>query len=556
MYKLGRHHLVLGYFVRTWTRVLVVLLSFGGASLAAEAPPRNSFLAASNCAIGHCSPAQQDSYAASGPLGPTRTLSPSEMDFAPLGQLHMAPAFSGLYPNGRRVIWSNGVDRIAKVDYDSFEVLSEYFFPGNDRTSREDGERYLGRINAHHGGIRGVWNALRYASTLGGMAGIYTLLDVDHNYYIGATDGTLNAYAEVDPADPASSIVLARSFRLPDHVTGSMVGMNMTFDGWLIVATEHGWVVAISRDFKEHHAIQLRYSEGREDGADESFGWIRNGFAVDSDGGIFIASQDHLHKVVWTGSELSVDESSGAWVAGYPNATGRGTGATPSLMGFGAEEDHLVVISDGEEVMNVTLFWRDGIPEDWPGLEDEATRRIAGRARADLGDASIRSFQTEQSQVVAGNGVLVVNNTPRNRPWYLPESQRLDFLVLLGLMGSNPEHQPFGVQKFEWNSERRAFSSVWVNREISSPNGVPGVSMGSGMAYLVGAREDRWVLEGIDWETGESRCHWVMGDQRYNGLGSAVVLDERGRIQFGGSWGRVRLNIPSSSGDNRLEEER
>lgn len=548
-----RHHSTAGDVVRTCLSMFVVLVLFDGNSFAAEPPPRNSFLAASNCAIGHCSPAQQDSYAVLGPAGPTRALSPSEIDFAPLGQLHMSPAISGRYPNGQRVIWSNGVDRIAKVDYDSFEVLSEYFFPGVDRTSQADAERYLERINKRHDGVLGVVNAMRYASTLGGMAGIYTLLDVNHNYYIGARDGTLNAYAELDPADPTSSIARVRSFQLPDHVTGTMVGMNMTFDGWLVVATEHGWVVAISRDFKEHRAVQLRHAERIQDGED-SFGWIRNGIAVDSAGGIFIASRDHLHKVAWTGESLTTEEAKGAWTARYPNATGQGTGATPTLMGFGDEEDHLVVISDGEKVMNVTLFWRDEIPKDWPGLGGESDRRIAARARADLGDVTLDAFQTEQSQVVAGEGVLVVNNTPRNRPWYLPKSPRLDFLVLIGLMGSNPEHQPFGVQKFEWNSEQRSFESAWVNREISSPNGVPGVSIESGMAYLIGAREDRWTLEGLDWKTGESRFHWVMGDQRYNGLGSAVVLDEQGRIQFGGTWGRVRLNILISSGESHLDE--
>jgi hypothetical protein len=462
----------------------------------------------------------------------------------------MSPAISGLYPDGSRVIWSNGVDRIAKVDYDSFDVLSEYVFPGAERTTPEDGEEFLERINRHHSGVLGVVNAMRYASTLGGMAGIYTLLDVDHNYYIGARDGTLNAYAEADPSDPSSPIILSRSFRLPDHITGSMVGMNMTFDGWLVVATEHGWVVAISRDFKVHHAVQLRHADERVGGDDESFGWIRNGFAIDSVDGIYIASRDHLHKVMWTGISLSINESEGAWTARYPNATGLGTGATPTLMGFGDGEDHLVIISDGEKVMNVTVFWRDDIPADWSGVAGEGERRIAGRARADLGDTDLESFQTEQSQVVAGIGVLVVNNTPRNRPWYLPHSPRLDFLVLLGLMGSNPDHQPFGAQKFEWNSDKRSFESVWVNREISSPNGVPGVSIKNGLAYFVGAREDRWTLEAIDWKTGQSSFHWVMGDQRHNGLGSAVVLDDQGRVHFGGTWGRIRLNVPFESENN------
>jgi hypothetical protein len=159
----------------------------------------------------------------------------------------------------------------------------------------------------------------------------------------------------------------------------------MTFDGGWVVATEHGWIVAVSRDFTEHHVVQLRHANERVDGGEESFGWIRNGLAIDSGGGIYVASQHHLHKVLWTGSALSIDEGAGAWAARYPNSTGSGMGATPTLMGFGGEEDHLVVISDGEKVMNVTVFWCDEIPADWPGLNGKSERRMAGRARADLG---------------------------------------------------------------------------------------------------------------------------------------------------------------------------
>ena len=34
------------------------------------------------------------------------------------------------------------------------------------------------------------------------------------------------------------------------------VGMNMTYDGW-IVATENGYLVAISSDLKKYHMIRL-----------------------------------------------------------------------------------------------------------------------------------------------------------------------------------------------------------------------------------------------------------------------------------------------------------
>jgi hypothetical protein len=197
--------------------------------------------------------------------------------------------------------------------------------------------------------------------------------------------------------------------------------MNMTFDGWLIVPTEHGYLVAISRDFAQHHVIRLRHSEGAEEKATKptGYGWVRNGVAVDDEGGLYIASQEHMHKVVWDGEKLSNDPADGAWTARYLNEWGHGSGATPSLMGFG-DEDRFVVITDGQTLMNVVLFWRDAIPDDWTALPGAPDRRIAGMQPADMGDPELEAIQSEQSVVVAGYGALVVNNVPRNAPWYLP----------------------------------------------------------------------------------------------------------------------------------------
>jgi hypothetical protein len=61
---------------------------------------------------------------------------------------------------------------------------------------------------------------------------------------------------DADPKDPASAIVKKATFQLPPAVTGLTVGMNMTYDGWLIIPTEHGYVVALSRNFIQH---QVRY---------------------------------------------------------------------------------------------------------------------------------------------------------------------------------------------------------------------------------------------------------------------------------------------------------
>ena len=70
-------------------------------------------------------------------------------------------------------------------------------------------------------------------------------------------------------------------------------------------------MVAISRDLKRHRTARLRHSEGAEEKATKpvGHGWVRNGVAIDVDGGLYIASQEHMHKVVWDGETLSTEPS-------------------------------------------------------------------------------------------------------------------------------------------------------------------------------------------------------------------------------------------------------
>ena len=67
------------------------------------------------------------------------------------------------------------------------------------------------------------------------------------------------------------------------------------------------------------------------------------------------------------------------------------------------------------------------------------------------------------------------------------------------------------------------------------------VSAGSDRVYLIGAHDNQWVLEAIDWSSGASDFHYTIGGQRYNVLFSGTLLDEAGRIHYGTPWGRVRL---------------
>ena len=85
----------------------------------------------------------------------------------------------------------------------------------------------------------------------------------------------------------------------PDHIEGYFVGMNITFDGRLVMSTDHGWVVVLARDFSEYHAIQV--AGGAEQAAEycamraaerghTGYGWMRTSICVDDDNGIYVSS--------------------------------------------------------------------------------------------------------------------------------------------------------------------------------------------------------------------------------------------------------------------------
>jgi hypothetical protein len=67
------------------------------------------------------------------------------------------------------------------------------------------------------------------------------------------------------------------------------------------------------------------------------------------------------------------------------------------------------------------------------------------------------------------------------------------------------------------------------------------VSTGSGMIYLCGAREDKWTLEAIEWETGKSAFHFIMGGARFNSIYSQPQIEMDGRVMVSGLYGALRI---------------
>jgi hypothetical protein len=543
------------------------------------APP-NPFLADSVLPIGHINSAQTTGVDHPGPSGPSEELSRDDggLTYTHLGPGHFGAAISPPYPNGKRVIWSNGAERISKLDYDSLEVLSEFHLENSPIYSNNGGpissaqaDKVFSRLDFlpkfRYSGLATVLATIPLAKEYygGGLAGVYYLLSSDNVLYVGGKESIL-AYADEDPTDPGSHIVLKAEWKKPPEVTGGFNSMNMTYDGWIISITDDGWVVLIKRDFSEYHTLQLTGAEvapvwnqymldsGRRQGAAT---WVRNGPAIDEKGNIWVPSLQHMHKIVWDGEKLSKDPADGAWVVPYSNkgpisvtfddiidpSTGEpftfenvnvGSGSTASLMGYG-DEDRFVVITDGDEVMNMVLFWRDEIPQGWEQLPNAPSRRIAGMLRADIGFDDAEAVQTEQSVVVGGYGAFVVNNAPASKP-----ISKAPDGAYVGLAGHHPDYTPHGVQKFEWDPEARALREAWVNSEVSSVNSVPIVSNGANMVYTVGARDGKWAMEGLDWTSGESVFHFTTGSSRYNTQFSGVLMDQEGRLMHTTIHGIVR----------------
>lgn len=515
--------------------ILLCLLCPGAFAAPAEPEARNPWLADSTYPITHVASGQPGSVGVAGPLGGSRVLGDADIAYRFMGPAHLIQVISGPYPDGRRAIWSIGADRLVKQDYTSFDIVDTLMLRADSPYTEAWAAERERAIESASGPLA-VLQGLREMFRLRESQGLYPLIDRDNEFYV-IRDGGIEVYGDAEPGDAGSRIERKRRFEMPPEAQGRLVGLNFTHDGWLVGVSETGDVVAVSRDFGRHYLIRLDGAPAEAVNPGEQLsGWVRNSFAVAPDGKVYIVSRDFMHCIRWTGQGWSQAETDGAWREPYPNGAGNGSGATPTLMGFG-DGDRFVVITDGDVLMNLTLFWRDAIPPDWKGLPG-LSRRIAASRPATMGDPTLKAVQSEQSVGVLGYGALIVNNEPAHVPWYLPKRLAQ---VLVALLATEDDYRPLGVQKFEWNSATRTLDEAWVNRAVSSPNAVPMISAGSSTVYTEGARDGHWTVEALDWHSGASRFHWTLPGARHNTMFAPVVLDPDGRLMWGATWGRLRL---------------
>ncbi len=481
---------------------LACLTLLTGSAHALEA--RNPWLADSHWPISHHDSNASDTSPVAGPTSAAQLGAPS---YVATSLINITLAASPRYPDGSHVYWGSSSTGVYKLATRGGQLLklAELAKPGT-------------------------------ASLQNPTNGAYTLVDLENVFY--TVKGTqILAYTDKTPGSPASPIVLQRQLSLPSKISlksdDSVVGLNLTWDGRLAFVTKYGVVGVVDRGLTTVSSLSLGEGEN-----------VSNSISTDASGGIYVVTARHMHRVQWTGTAVTLDPAAGAWTAAYNTGSngagggrlGAGSGSTPTVMGEGSQR--FVVITDGATVNNLVLFWKDAIPADWQPLSPGKDRRIAAELPVNFGDPKRAATYSEQSVVVNGYGAAVVSNDYRNvglisgSTGYPLIDQMLNGAIAFS--SGLPMIQPWGVQKFQWNPQTRKLSSAWVNNEVSCPNAIPTVSSSAGMFYCVGARLGQWTIEGLDWNSGQSRFRKFVGLlPRYNSFYAATEITAEGGILYG-----------------------
>ncbi|MFO0462429.1 MAG: hypothetical protein ACK50I_25035 [Burkholderiales bacterium] len=524
---------------------LLGLAVFLQGAAAQTRPERNPYLSADIYGVTHINPAKQNSIPYKIPLRERK------VDLDTLTPVWGGPVNNATYASAQPgYFWSVSTDRVALIDARGgrWSRVADIDLPGATRRSQDALQRIakfryadMSASEAHLKRILGP----APGSVL--PAGIYAL--VSNQDYVYANAGTIvSAIGLVDRRDPSKGLEVKARFDTatiipPTSVFGEapkvgLVGMNMTYDGHVVIGALNGVAV-----------IDAGLKNGQFRAFDDDNQMATNSLAVDPAGGIYVATGSKkprlpgvMRKLVWKNGRLSDDPKDGAWTAQYDGGdwppaikAGTGTGSTPTLMGFGDNEDRLVLITDGSNRMKLVAFWRDEIPGDARQVPGALSPRLADQTPVTAGISEQRPWlQSEQTIIVSGYGAFVVNN--------LIEEGHPDRII--DVMTVGPVHTPpRGVEKIVWNDKENRFYSAWTRGDVVSVSMVPLVSSGANAVFVNGySKADGWEVTGLDWDTGRTVSRTIFG-QNNKGNGAYAILQflENGDMLFNSVIGPYRI---------------
>ncbi len=380
---------------------------------------------------------------------------------------------------------------------------------------------------------------------------LYSLFAKD-DVFIAANARGLLRIEQVDPSDPNSAMKPVVYHALPENLFDdaraaantffpgdTVFGLGMSFNGVLVINTISGRLVTVNpQTFEILDSLLLPENEV-----------ISNSMATSEelDGrAVYVASSKAMYRfLVEPDGRIHRDAAAGGWRAEY--FSGRrfeagkiavGTGSTPTLMGFGPDEDQLVVLTDGADKMGLVAFWRNEIPEDHTPTRGQEPR-IADTVTVDFGEAI---SQSEQSVVTAGPYAFVVSSVPQRRSAPLPARGA----YLRGLLTGVTREPVTGLAMYEWNPKDNRWSTRWLRDDVGSLATVPMLSMPTRQViidgYFKGRLGEAFHL-GFDLDSGDLVMSIETGlNPLFNGTFTGLKCDPDGNIWYTMMFGLVTLD--------------
>jgi hypothetical protein len=513
----------------------------------AASPPAHPFAAAGPYPMSHHNPGQTDLTVVDGPTR-GKALTREEVKTVPV--VWCSAPIVKKRPTHTTVI-AGTPHGLAKIDAtgERFALVSFMPYPGLEEehadVTPDDLTWHQERIDVRRRKKQDLRLLLQSAYMLfdlglnvrNGGSGAYGVIDKD-GYHYTFFDGTRLVKSFDDneqnaPLRPVRDVEITDGLppEIADGVT-RILGISLTYDGYLAVAAAGGLFV-FDRDLVRKDYLLFPGEH------------VENSLALDEKR-IYVLTSKHMRGVAWDGAKLSTDASTGGWTSGYDvmpegeaierGAASHGSGTTPTLMGFGDDEDHLVVISDGSpEGAQLVAFWRDGIPDDFVRKPGTASRRIADQIRLRVSPLTV-----EASPAAYGTGVIVLNST-------YPESAPAPLSIIgNAFLAGETREPPLGAQKLDWKPDENRFVESWFLPEIDNTDWMPpAISAKNGLAYVATKTDSVYEYRAIDFASGETVARWTFPDDSvlWNNWGGITTLLEDGDLLLGGFFAVKRYDV-------------
>lgn len=212
-------------------------------------------------------------------------------------------------------------------------------------------------------------------------------------------------------------------------------------------------------------------------------------------------------------------------------------GATPTLMGFGPDEDDLVVLSDAGDPVKIVAFSRDTIPADARTMEGAPPRRTA--STIELGFPG-RHHHRMVGRSLRRRVLMLASDFPD--PAILPDARAHALQTTLLSMGYTRQG-PIGAQRFTWNSDTKSLESAWTYAERSMAWTLAPISQSESTIYLTTLHDGDMILVGLDWATGEQTTTIRLPHTyKVNTFGQFIYPLPDRSLLISGAFGPIRIH--------------